>query len=113
VAADFAGIALSHREAVACGATRGEADHHHATTQEADQQDAPLSMVASVVTDPHRGVIKDFPSTLEAQATLNERLRSLRRVIRDQHVVNVYTFLSAATNTGWQFSGFGPCRRCQ
>ena len=76
---------------MACGATRGEADHHHASSQEADQQDAPLSIVASVVIDLDREAIKDFPSILEVQATLNERLRSLRWLIGDQHVVNVYT----------------------
>ena len=66
-------------------------------SQEADQQDAPLSVVASVVIDLDREAIKDFPRVLEVQATLNERLRSLRRVIGDQHVVNVYTLKGGAT----------------
>ena len=90
VPADFSRIAFPHRKDVACGPTRCVAHHYHATTKKSDTQDAPFSIVVSIIVDLQRQTGEDLPGVLEIEPSLLEDAVSLGWVVCDAHTALLY-----------------------
>ncbi len=95
VAADFSGIALSHRENVACDSTGRVTNHDHAAIEKADTKHSSLSIVLPIIIDFQGEAGKDFTCRFEVEPALNKSPFSFCRVVGDSHVIIVYTISAA------------------